>query len=584
MATPHASSRSVGCLAVLSAGFAALGLLVLALRSLYVGMGQSYDSLLYARSLWGIAHDAWFNPAYGTHAFGIHLNLGLLPLAPFARVVPAAVVLAFAQAAAFGGTLALFVRAVGATKGVAWAGAAAALFLLSPLVVNPFVFDLRPGVVGVPLVFAGLLRLRRTGTVDAGVVAWLLAAAMVREEFALLGAAGLALAPLPRQGLRRRLLVAAGLCAYFAAYWFGIRPLLAGGERADDAAAALFAGDTAAWTYRLQLALALAATLGAWCWRGWRWAGAALPGVGLVLVLAKLPEHALSFHYAMFAAPGLLMAAVDGFDRPTRAPRAALAASLSIALAATLAFGAVPGGARFQADAFGFDAEASEWMGEVHATLDTIPRDAGVALPGPFAARFADRDAIYSMETLHAAIRRDGQAPADLDVAVLATHDWPTLGRWLVHHAAFQRVVVIADRFVVLQRGAPGSVNPMLGASAAASPPCATPEVAWLAVGLAGCRTSAGDAFVVVRIREADGPVPPLALERGAPPSDWAPLWLESGLVHPGQLPVGGWAIAPAAPPLSTGDALRLVDPSGREVPAADVRGASPMPAAPFRF
>ena len=580
MAATASSAPSADRVTVLASLTAGAVLLILALRSLYSGMGQSYDSLLYARSLWGIAHGAWVNPAYGTHAFAIHLNLGLLPLAPLCWVLPAAVVLAIAQAAAFAGTLGLFMRAA-AERGVAMF--AAALLLLSPLIVNPFLFDLRPGVVGVPLAFAGLLRLRERQAMDRGVVAWLLAAAMIREEFAVIGAAGLVLAPLGRGALRQRVLAAAALVAYFGLYWWGLRPLLAGDDRADVATAALFAGDATAWTYRLHLLVALATTLGAVCWRGWRWAGAAVPGIGLIVLLAKLPEHALSFHYAMFAAPGLLIAAVDGLSRHARLSRQAIALHGAFAIAATLAYSAIPGGARFQADAFGFDTEAQRWQAEVHATLDAIPDDAGVVVPGPFAARLADRRTIYSLETYHAEIQRTGSAPPDVDIVVLAAQDWASLGRWLVHQADFQRVAIVGQRFAVLHRGAAGALNPALAMPTNPPPPCAAPEVAWPAVGLAACRSTVEAELVVVRIGSPSAPVPPLALERGDD-ATWSALWLESGLVHPGQLPVGAWAVAPTARPLAAGTALRLVDASGREVPAADVRGPAPTPASPFRF
>lgn len=555
---------------------AGVGLFALAVRSLYVGQGQSYDSLLYARSLWGIGHGVWHNPAYGTHAFGIHANVVLLLLAPLTWLLPAALVLAAAQATAFAATLSVVARRAGPD-----ALLAVALAVLSPLLMNPWLFDLRPGPLAVPLLAAALLRLRARGALDLRVGLLVIGATLVREEFAVVAAAGLVLAPLGRRDLALRIAVGAGLLAYMALYWFVLRDLFSGGAaaRADQAAVDLVAGGEGAVTYRIALAAALAASGGGLVWLGWRWLGAALPGIGVAVLLAKQPEHALSFHYTMFAAPGLLVALVDGLgrlrERTARAGggRAAwVAGAVLLALAATHAFGALPGGRRFQADAFGFDADARGWQRAVHEEVARWPEHEGALAPGPFAAAAADRPTIYSVETATRHVAEQNEAPPGLAVALLPTHEWERLGRWLVHRGGWQLEGLVADRFALLRAGSIGDPNPLLAGAPETAPPCAgPPDAVWPAAGLAACRvtTPDGERVALLRVGSASGEARALAVEL-LRDGQVAPARILHGLVNPAQVPARRWVWLELPVEPQEGDRIRVVDDLGRTAPAMD--------------
>jgi hypothetical protein len=172
-------------------------------RSLYVGQAQSYDTLLYARSLWGIGAGEPLNTVYGTHWLGIHANLTLVLLAPLAQLMEPTTVLLLGQALSF-------LVVVG---GVGWAsatealragrrlhGAAAlgvgvgALFGLgSALVANPFLFDPRPDAMGAAMATAGMLMVWSRGRWSAGAVALMVAAVLTREEFIVCFASAMAI-------------------------------------------------------------------------------------------------------------------------------------------------------------------------------------------------------------------------------------------------------------------------------------------------------------------------------------------------------------------------------------------------------
>src|SRR5262249_8403901 len=142
-------------------------------RSLYIGQAQSFDTLLYARSLWGLAHGDPINPVVGVHALSVHAHFGNLLLIPFARCFPSAAVLIAAQTSCLFAMVFLTARRGGAlcsestllasssssssTRSRLAFGALGAVVvgLLvtagSPLVLNPFLFDVRPDFLGLPI-------------------------------------------------------------------------------------------------------------------------------------------------------------------------------------------------------------------------------------------------------------------------------------------------------------------------------------------------------------------------------------------------------------------------------------------------
>lgn len=551
----------VGFAAVAIPAAVALGLLLW--RLFDVGMSQTYDTMLYGRSLWGVAHGDGFNPVYGMHWLGIHANIVLLALAPFAWLVPTSLVLVVAQSLAFGVAVALLVRAAAdaagadpATKALAalW-GLVAVAF--SPLFVNPFLFDARPDLIAVPLLLAGLLRAERAGGWDGRAFAWLVAATLVREEFAIVAGASLLLtAPravdagadaAPRWDLRRRIMATAALGAWFVAYWFVVRPALGEGfaaDRADEAAADLFGrGGDAVARYRAQFAVAVLAFGGGLALRGWRWLGAALPGLAFVVATTKLAEHALNFHYAMFAAPGLAVAAVSGLRAlsvaPARRRAGVLVLAIVVGLVATVTYGAHPAGRRFQAEYFATDADASAWIAECRALLDRIPADAGAAVPPMFGASYADRPVIWSLETLTRSMIDHGAVPEGVDWIAIDNNRFATVGRVLVNRHGFQLVGIAAGRIALFRRTpAPGDAPPILD-SVRVDPTCSGPAVDWPEAGLRVCDVERVDGRLVARVvRTAAPAVPPLAIVAEI---DGHPTILDivGGMVDPATLPVG---------------------------------------------
>ena len=594
---------------------AGVGLALLLTRLFTVGMAQSYDTMLYGRSLWGIGHGEGFNPVYGMHWLGIHANLLLAPLAPLTRVFSSWSLLVGAQALAYAAVVALAIDAAlrvvcgGGPGGVAaepaatraapgpglvarvlagsWALVALAF---SPLLVNPFLFDARPDLVAVPLLFTGLLRAERRGGWDRRAMLWLVAAALVREEFAAIGAATLVLSPPStspeRWGLRERVLAACALGAWFALYWWVVRPGFAGeyaGARADEAAADLFAtADPDAGRFRRAFLLAALGFGGGLALRGWRWLGPAIPGLVFVALSTKLASFALNFHYSMFAAPALAVASIAGL-RTLIGPRSShdrrrlgvLAASLLAGLLVTRVFGAHPLGERFQAENFGADESVMAFLPECHALLDRIPDDAGAAVVSMFGARFADRSEVWSMETLTRHMVEHGEVPPGVDWVAIDNNRFATLGRVLVNRHGFRLVDVAAGRLGLFERPAdPDAATPLAESLAR---PCVRRDVEWPAVGLALCdltRLPDGRLTgVLYRFAPRTPGAVPVAITAEVDGRGSA-LNVVSGLVDPATIPhdVGMQAVT-AERVLAPTIRLHLQDLTGRNHPGVRVRG-----------
>ncbi len=108
------------------------------------------------------------------------------------------------QAVAWGATVALvgmeMRRSIDPESRDVWGGTAAAaagtvLLVMTPLAANPFLFDLRPDLVAVPLATAGFIRARRLGDWDARAVALLLSSLLAREEMMMTVVAALLTTP-----------------------------------------------------------------------------------------------------------------------------------------------------------------------------------------------------------------------------------------------------------------------------------------------------------------------------------------------------------------------------------------------------
>jgi uncharacterized membrane protein len=333
-----------------------VGLWALLRRGLFEGQSQSYDAPLYVRSLWGIAHGDYNNSVIDYPSLAIHTQSALLVLAPLARVWHAADVLIAAQAFAFAGTLFVWLSAllrVSLAKGAVrllLASWACLLFTYGmPLVANPFVFDVRPEMLGVLFATAGLVRSAERQRFDTAAVLFLLLSAAAREEFALVAACALTLSPVARGGrgwsLRARTITAGVLVLYgLCNSYFWSRDLSQTAHLSSEASSPELA------LAKLQLAAALLGSGGGLAARGYRWLGSALPGLGLLAISTWMVSDQVSFHYGMFVAPALLTASYAGYAslaRRSQLPRVWLGTHVAVASACAVWLSALPGGARF---------------------------------------------------------------------------------------------------------------------------------------------------------------------------------------------------------------------------------------------
>jgi hypothetical protein len=516
----------------------------LVLRSLFVAIPQSYDALLYGRSLWGIATGHGFNPVYGTHWLGIHANLALWPLAPLARLFEPTAVLAVMSALSLGATAALAGREAGrmARDGALLRSLGVALLvgLATPLVTNPFLFDARPEALAVPLLTAALLRARRLGAFDARALLLATAAAATREEFAALTALALLAAPVPwtRRDVRRRALLAFGLLAAAVCYLGWVRPGLDGGfsgARAVSAAGDLVGvGDAAAWTYRATLLASLALSAGGLALVGFRWLGTALAGVVFCLAISKHGELAIRFHYAMFLAPGLVVAIVDGLARTRLGTGRALTIAGFAGLLLTWHHGSLPLSRTYDDAFFGLlPSGRLERLAEVRLIVDAIPPGDGVALPYIVASSQADRTTILSMETLAREVRATRSLPAGVDHVGLLPADFEGLGQGLVYQAGARLAAWVPGYFALL------TTRPVDVAAALPGIECpttvATPRLRWPVAGLELAEYDGG-AWLQRTGPPPDAPPALLArLEQGRP----VPRSPFAGLLRLTELPVG---------------------------------------------
>lgn len=537
------------------------------------GWSHSFDSAIYVRSLWGVAHGAWDNPLVDLHVMAVHFNLVLLPLAPLARVVHPAWVLIAAQSVAFGATVWLVSRALRqvatrfdadrtAQVGAAWLGIA--LVLATPVVTNPFLFDIRPDLVGIPLALAGMLRARERGDWDVPAVALLLSSMLAREEYVMVVVGALATTPFGRTLFDRWRLRVAGMAigtVWFGLYFRGIRCWLdaAACEKAGEVGAAFLSGDAVTAmgdiaVYKAEIALVFLASMALLSLRGWRWLGAALPGLAFVLINSRLQSLMLNFHYLQFAAPGVLVAAVHGAERLAQHPRRAwVLLGLAAGLASFAVSSALPGGGRFRSENFALlltddtpltPADAAK-LEQLHELVALIPPDVPAAVPWAVSAAVADRDHIDVSEVIVPELAEWGAPRDGMDWMVLAWRDVGGAARLLIEQHGFVAAAVVEGRAALVTREPGVLVASELLDAAAVDIPCDAPPVRWPALGLAACDAWVGaDGVPVLALtRVAPGPpagvVPaaqPLAGDQGGAPFALAAA---AGLVNPRDIPPG---------------------------------------------
>lgn len=550
---------------------AVVGLLVLAIgwRSAWVVQTQSYDLLLYGRSLWGVATGHLFNPVYGTPVFGVHANLVLLALTPFAWLLEPAAVLIVAQA----GSLAVSLWLVGREAPARRATLLVLLVALSPLLHNPFTFDARPDLIGVPLLLGALLRMRARGAVDVVTIALLAGATACREEWGFVAAAAIMTAPWTTATLAaawRRTALASAYAAWPAIYMVVLRPAIGAGDRAERATSELLSFGWGGWDYRAAVVVALLAVGGGVWLRGWRWAGAAIPGVLLVLAIDKFGIDALRFHYAMFALPGLLAACVDGVQRGAlERPGRTAVAGIAMALTFT-AFGTLPPGRLFARDFVVGSPEQNRVLAEARAAIERIPAEAGQVVPYMIAAHVADRPEVWTIEPFVALMQREQRVPDAIDHVALIESQWDRVGRYLSSRAGFSATDA-SGGLVVLSRSGTREVD--LGPVAAqlgvftTTAPCGHPERAWPT--LSACVVGDGPSGVEVRITVHGQSATPVALLMAGPEGP-QPVTVARGLVSlaaPAMIPPGQALMGTvAAPPGSVGE-LVLIGLDGAPIP-----------------
>ena len=491
MASPSPRSPVPSLLAAvvpyLFAASLATGLGWLLFRMVFEAQSQSYDTLIYARALWGLANGCPENSVLGVHSLAVHGSFVLYWLAPLTYVLPAAAVLLCAQVLSFAIVAVCAVKAgqraveerwgsplTGLVIGL-WFGALCCL--LNPIVLNPFLADLRPDLIGVALVTVGLLRARSRRGFDVVSLILMAAAMATREEWAIVAAAGLVLAPASAEhGLRRRgRWVAALLCtAYFLLYWFVLRSWIGGAGvvawwndiSREMSTAHDFAGETSIVLSRVEIALVVLFSAGGLALLGWRWVGAAVPGIVLLLVITRFHDLVLSFHYGLFAAPGLVVASREGLGRmlrwsPTRR-FIAMVATTVLAVTVYIVAGAGPLGGRFRPQFFDLVASDGTERGsrfdhapvlvEWHNAVRWLPSDAGAAVPYQVAAPIADREHIWTMSRLFDCLSDSQELPVELEWVGLEVEDWPDVGLVLVQSSGFHLAYFVDNSLALVTR------------------------------------------------------------------------------------------------------------------------------------
>jgi hypothetical protein len=403
--------------------------------------------------------------------------------------------------------------------------------MATPLVINPFLFDARPDLIGVPLLLAGLLRMERLGRPDARAVAWMLSSLLVREDYMMVIVGALATAPLSADLWRRRREAAwptrlAGMAlavGYWGLYWFGIRRWVDAGSfaRASQVSSelldetirsqALSLGAMA--MYKAEIVVVALLAGGLLAVRGWRWIGAAAPGLLFLLLQLRMQDQVLDFHYGMFAGVGLLVAVVAGARAMVVAGgprRRELVAMVAAATALHLASSAAPTGGRYVRDRFeAVDAEGKAVLTprgrpvyeSMHALVAEIPRGVPAAVPFSLAAPVADRAGIEVTEAVALALHRQEPLP-DLRWIALYGRDFESLGARLVGTQGFHLVRTAGvGRLALLTR----EPVPTAWASFSEAALGCRPLASWPAVGVRLCGVSHESGWLLAGVERAEG-------------------------------------------------------------------------------
>lgn len=511
----------VACL--VGVGFFAIDAVMLD-RMIFHGRAHGGDTVLYARGLWGLGRGELFNPFYHQPTLAVHAHLLGGVLAPLTWVMSSARVLCLAQAVSLGTTTAVFAYHVSnlllqtrqdtrRTLHVVYAALLASLLVVScvPLL-NPFFFDPRPDLLGVPFLATGLLGAVGRGGIDKRALAWMAISVLAREEFGVIVAAALMLSPCaPSLGKRTRILGALAGVIWLVGYHLIVHSWV-GGSR-DTSVAFHLQGAFAAVSlrqlleYKLEIALAVLLSGAGFALTGWRWLGAALPGVAFLLITRWMPEATLRVHYGMFAAPGLLAAVLAGlkihFEREHG--KAWWIVRGVAAIAIYFVFGNGPFSRKFDAIAYDWRdtngalrprlfAPVYANHAKVHARLAALDPNEPIAAASYYSARLADREEIYSLMWYVEALKNNLREPPRVDTVVVDVGaGMDDLGRFLVRKGGFRLQGYLGAHVEVLTRVPARMVTPWKQVGhPLGSAECQRPLAKWQAAGLALCEVQSG--------------------------------------------------------------------------------------------
>jgi hypothetical protein len=363
------------------------------------------------------------------------------------------------------------------------------------------------------------------------------------------------------------------MAGWWAFYTFGLNPWL-GGTSESSALHAVGDGGELAPLIRSKLILValIVAAGGGFVLRGWRYAGAILPGLAMLLATRWIPENQVNFHYPMFVAPGLVVAAVMGHQvwrRKGGQPYVVrMVTAVLLAMGCFILASALPGGGRY----------VHEHFDPVPAPSahDLVPKtgDRGLALPFYYGAFAADRETLATLSPVRRAIRTGQPVPNKFDYVIVEPSDWNRVGGALVSTGAWH----LEDRAgvaVLLSRGGPEKTQWRAVAGEGTPSACTAPVARWPTLGLIACGCAQlGDGRVSVTFARVENPrsapegLYPWISAADQNSADPAPLLLMRGIAPLAHLPVGATVNAVTSSPLRRGlGTLVLVDEHSQLIP-----------------
>lgn len=561
---PGPLDRRLKLVALLIAAFAGTVLFWFQYRSIYCGEARGFDTMIYARGIWGVARGIFWNSVRDANTFAVHANVVNFALAPFTYVLKSATVMAIWQSTAFGVTTFAVLRACqeGATTikdALVRTGLGFVCGIVTPaFVINPFLFDARPDLMLTCFVTLALLRVRRVGDWDGRALLFAVLALMCREEVGVLAAFALWTTPRTTSLLtnRKRAVISVLFVAYTATYFLGVRAIIGNLPVLDPLQhfQAAEGADEVHDQIRGKLTLIGGALLGGapFIWRGWRWLISALPAVAVLAKFEFDPIRQIALHYTMFCAPSILLAIITGIHfYASRKRTGDMISALPVAVMNYFVFGVMPGGHfyidRYQLQGVGVATAFSctdKDVIDLNNALNDIPPGAAVLLSSAVGARMADRRDIYAKKTIHV-----GSADRP-DYIIPAREEWQKdaqkLGAAGYRWAGYQ-----SDLAVILTRNPDAIEKGWKRVTRRTRPQCDNPRVRFSSAGIEVCDLKQAHSRIraqVHRFAPAQDPraTGRLSLQLEADNFPTIPIMLAYGLAPLTEMPVGaaGWFVS----------------------------------------